>query len=294
MHEPVNDENSANIESWKDLWNDVCPGEAGGIRMHIDSLIPMLEKSLEGSSWKVKSQAANAINTISTRLGKSLGDVERNRFITALLQAMGGRTFEGKERLLEAIASLCNGLKKDKPQVINEIIDAVMKECKKEEPIYRTHALKAIGRILEQLEEDRFEQLYNMIWYLIDSKSSTTAASDEEEKNLLLEERNKRAMINLKEAVCLTMGAAWPIHSLETQQKYQLMFVEKCVQCLQNNTRPIQMALLIALRKFVERLKILDIHDESATHKKYKMEGGEILDKICNDILSAIVSVSGE
>lgn len=288
MHEQVNDENSSNIDSWKELWNDVSPGDAG-IRINLDSIIPMLEKSLMDSSWSMKSQEANTINTIATRLGKNLGDDERKRLITTLLQAISGRTFEGKERLLEALASLCNGLKKDESQtkIINEIIDAVMKECRKEERIYRTHALKAIGNVLEHLEEDRFEELYDMIWYLIDR--------DEEEKNLLSEERSadKRTTINLKEAVCLTMGMAWPIHSLETQQKYQLMFVEKCVQCLQNNTRPVQMALLIALRKFVERLKILDVNDECAANKKSKMEVGEILDKICNDILSAIVSVSG-
>lgn len=287
MHEQVNDENRSNIDSWKELWNDVSPGDAG-IRINLDSIIPMLEKSLMDSSWSMKAQAANSINTIATRLGKNLGDKERTHLITALLQTISGRTYEGKERLLEALASLCNGLEKDEShrKIINDIIDAVMKECKKEEPTYRTHALKAIGAVLEHLEEDRFEELYDMIWYLIDR--------DEEEKaDTKKEERNIRAMINLKEAVCLTMGMAWPIHSVETQQKYQLMFVEKCVQCLQNNTRPVQMALLIALRKFVERLKILDANDETQANKKSKMEVGEILDKICNDILSAIVSVSG-
>lgn len=72
------------------------------------------------------------------------------------------------------------------------------------------------------------------------------------------------------------------------------MFVEKCVLCLKNNTRPVQIALLIALRKFVERLKILEPIDEGVFNKKCKMEGEEVLDKICNDILSAIVSVSGQ
>lgn len=143
-----------------------------------------------------------------------------------------------------------------------------------------------IGAVLEQLEEDRFEELYDMIWFLIDS-------NEEEEKNSLAEERKKRASFNLKEVVCLTMGMAWP-NTLETQQKYQLMFVEKCVQCLQNNTRPVQIALLIALRKYVERLKILDTNTEGGFSKKCKKEGEEVIDKICNDILTAIISVSGK
>lgn len=299
MHEQVNDENRTTVESWKELWLDISPGDAG-IRMNLDSIMPMLEKSLEDSSWKIKAQGASAINTIATRLGKNLEYAERNRLINALLQNVSGRTFQGKERLLEALASLCDGLKKDDSKIHQQIIDSVMKECNKEEPIYRTHALKSIGNVLEHLEEDRFEDLYNMIWYLIDKKDLASVTGDDEEKNLSSDERNKRAMIfiNLKETVCETMGKAWPAHSVETQRKYQLMFVERCVQCLQNNTRPVQLALLVALGKFVERLKILDVVNktdvESAAEKKFKIDEDEgILDKICKDILSAVVSVSG-
>lgn len=299
MHEQVNDDNRSTIESWKELWIDVSPGDAG-IRMNLDSIMPMLEKSLEDSSWSIKAQGANAINTIATRLGKNFDHAERNRLINALLQAINGRTFQGKERLLEALASLCDGLKKDDSQIHQQIIDAVMKECNKEEPIYRTHALKAIGDILEHLQEDRFEDLYNMIWYLIDKKDLASVTGDDEEKNLSSDERNKRAMIfvNLKETVCETLGKAWPANSFETQQKYQLMFVERCVQCLQNNTRPVQLALLRAISKFVQRLQILQVPDksniESAPDKKIKIDESEgILEKICKDILSTVVSISG-
>lgn len=300
MHEQVNDDNRSTVESWKELWLDISPGDAG-IRMNLESIMPMLEKSLEDSSWSIKAQGANAINTIATRLGKNLDHAERNRLINALLQTVSGRTFQGKERLLEALASLCDGLQKDDSQIHHQIIDAVMKECNKEEPVYRTHALKSIGNVLEHLQEDRFEDLYNMIWYLIDKKDLASVTGDDDDKNLTSDERNKRAMIfiNLKETVCETMGKAWPAHSLDTQRKYQLMFVERCVQCLQNNTRPVQLALLIALGKFVERLKMLEVSSkvnvESAAEKKFKSDDDEgILEKICNDILSAVVSVSGE
>lgn len=300
MHEPITDENKAIIDSWKELWSDVSPGDAG-IRMNLESIMPMLEKSLDDPSWSIKAQAANAINTIAKRLGSTLDHSERNRLINALLQAVGGRTFQGKEHLLQALASLCDGLKKDESQIHQQIIDAVMKECNKEEPIYRTHALKAMGDILEQLEEDRFEEVYNMIWYLIDKKDLASVTGEDEEKNLSSDERNKRAMIfiNLKETVCETLGKAWPAHSIETQQKYQRMFVERCVQCLQSNTRPVQLALLIALGKFVGRLKILESAGKSdgqtAAEKKLKFDqNDDILEKVCKDILSAVISVSGK
>lgn len=297
MHEPVTDENRPIIESWKELWADISPGDAG-IRMNLEMILPMLEKSLEDPSWSIKAQSANAINTIATRLSRTLDDAERNRLIGALLKSISGRTFQGKEHLLQALASLCDGLKKDESNIHQEIIDAVMKECHKEEPIYRTHALKAIGDILQVLNEDRFEEVYNMIWYLIDKKDLASVTGDDDEKDLSSDARNKRnsnamIFIQLKETVCETLGKAWPANSIATQQKYQRMFVERCVECLRNNTRPVQLALLIALGKFVERLKILEV-ESGTVEKKIKIdEDGSILEEICKDILSAVVFVSG-
>lgn len=328
MHEQITEDNRTTIELWRELWNEVSPGDAG-IRMNLDSILPMLEKSLDDPSWCIKAQSANAINTIASRLGINLDHAERNRLINALLNTVGGRTFQGKERILQALASLCVGLKKDDSNIHRQIIDAVMKECNKEEPVYRTNSLKALGDILEQLNEDRFEEVYNMIWYLIDKKDLASITGDEDEKNLSSDERNKRAMvfIYLKETVCETLGKAWPADSESTQRKYQQMFVARCVQCLQNNTRPVQLALLVALGKFVERLKILESTDSAAGHvgtagavaststnptaaataaaattaidsnkeKKQKIENGDaIREEICKNVLSAVVYVSSK
>lgn len=307
MHEEPNDDNQANIELWTELWHEVSPGDAG-ISMNLDTIIPIIIKSLDNTSWLFKAQSANAINKIATRLGSGLPEVEREKLIAGLLNNMSGRTFQGKERLLQALASLSKHLKKDDSKMSYvQIIDATMKECRKEEPIYRTHALRAIGDILEQLKEDRFEEVYNMIWYLMDKKDLAAVTGDDEDKTLSADERNKRAMvvINLKEAVCLTLGQAWPENSAETQEKYQRMFVERCVQCLQKNTRPVQLSLLVALGKFVDRLKLLSSHDDGCTgdadaeivdsnkEKKAKVDDDGNLEKICKDILSAVVYVAG-
>ena len=295
MHEEITEDNRATVELWKELWLEVSPGDAG-IRMNLDSIIPTLEKSLNDSSWLMKAQSANAMSTIATRLGTNLGATEREQLITSLLATVSGRTFQGKERILQALASLSKDLKKSENSSHLLIIDAVMKECRKEEPLYRTHALKAIGDILEQLNEDRFEEVYNMIWYLMDKNNLAAVTGDDEDKSLSADERNKRAMvvINLKETVCETLGKAWPANSPQTQEKYQLQFVERCVHCLQMNTRPVQLSLLVALGKFLDRLKILDPAEVNSTkpeEKKAKIESD--MEKICKDVLSAIVYVAG-
>lgn len=90
-------------------------------------------------------------------------------------------------------------------------------------------------------------------------------------------------------------GKAWP-NEQKTQEKYQLMFVEQCVRSLQNNTRPVQLSVLIALGKFLDRLKILEAPstEQENQEKKKKIEGSDCLQKICQDVLSAVVYVAGK
>lgn len=178
-----------------------------------------------------------------------------------------------------------------------------MRECRKEEPTYRTHALRSTGDILQALEVDRFEEVYNMVWHLLDRSNSL---DDGGETECTAEERSKKATTSLllRETVCETLGKAWPMNALDTQRKYQLKFVEKCVECLMKNTRPVQLSLLIALGRFLERLKIFDADDAATTNpeeaevKKQKvddekdLEQDEILEKICNLVMKCVEDVS--
>lgn len=297
MHEEVNDDNKATVELWKELWLDISPGDAG-IRMNLSSIVPVVEKALEDSSWVRKTQGGNALNTIATRLGSNLEEKYRLQLLNLLISTIPGRTFQGKERLLQAIASLCKGLNREDP-ICSKIIDIVMKECRKEEPQYRTHALKAIGDILEELQADRFEEVYNMVWYLLDKKTLKTDSNDDEDmSDITTDERARRANIfnKLKETVCETIGKSWPKNSVETQQKYQQLFVERCANCLKDSTRQVQISLLVALGKYVDRLKILEIEISDNVEKKQRtdLDRATIIDQICNQILSAIFYASGK
>lgn len=51
-------------------------------------------------------QAANSIKTICKELSAGLGD-QREQLIRALLAAVHGKTFDGKQYVIEALAELC-------------------------------------------------------------------------------------------------------------------------------------------------------------------------------------------
>lgn len=97
------------IELWTELWNDITPGTEAGIRQNIEPITNILRISLESSSWNTKAQAANAINTLAQKLGSNIDTTVRNILLKVLTDGLRGRTWDGKDCLLSALATLaCN------------------------------------------------------------------------------------------------------------------------------------------------------------------------------------------
>ncbi|KAI9579486.1 proteasome-associated protein ECM29 homolog [Glossina fuscipes] len=311
MHEEQNEENKSNIELWRDLWQEITPGDAS-IRLNLSVIIPKLENALNDASWSRKTQAANAVQTIAARLDNTLPENERLRLINVLLTSLHGRTFQGKERLLQALATLCKGLDR-KNEACEHIVEAAMKECRKEEPQYRSMALKSLGDILEELEVDRFEEVYNMTWHLLVKKPQRQSSDSDDnnddfgnDKDLTTDERNKRLNIvnKLKEVIFETLGKSWPKNSVQTQFKYQQRFAESCSQCLKDNIRSVQVSLMIALTKFLERLHVWNNDnslkiEESPGNKEKKikvdqqLERDSVIETILQHVLSAVTYAAG-
>lgn len=97
------------VDVWTDLWNDVTPGTETGIRQNVETITELLRSSLESSLWNIKAQAANAVHTLAEKLGSDIDATVRNTLLKVLTDGLRGRTWDGKERLLNALATLtCN------------------------------------------------------------------------------------------------------------------------------------------------------------------------------------------
>jgi len=47
--------------------------------------------------------------------------------------------------------------------MVNTIVDAMLKECRKEQLAYKQHALSALGDTLSSLDIDRFDEVYSIV-----------------------------------------------------------------------------------------------------------------------------------
>lgn len=95
------------VEVWNDIWSENSPGTETGIRQNIEVICDTLKNALESPSWNMKTQAANAVATVATKLGSTLEVKHRNVLLHILLSGLSGRTWNGKEKLLKALASIC-------------------------------------------------------------------------------------------------------------------------------------------------------------------------------------------
>lgn len=97
------------VELWTELWSEITPGMEAGVRQNLPSITNTLNTALESSSWTTKAQAANAVSTVATKLGASIDEEARNSLLNILLNGLQGRTWDGKQRLLNALDTLaCN------------------------------------------------------------------------------------------------------------------------------------------------------------------------------------------
>lgn len=71
-------------------------GSFGGIRLYMTELIAITQRALQSQSWKMKSQGGAAMATIAKQQTGSLVAPYLGMVLSALLQALAGRTWSGK------------------------------------------------------------------------------------------------------------------------------------------------------------------------------------------------------
>jgi proteasome component ECM29 len=202
----------------------------------------------------------------------------RNALINILLNGLSGRTWNGKDKLLKALASICSSckdsLKEDQSVNVNLIIEAVIKESRKDEIGYKIDALESLGNILSALEVDKFDEVYAIIQSILTDENVVKEEDEDISSDEIAKKREKN--IKLKETAYETLGKTWPEKSKVTQDKYGEMFVEHCVKCLPCITRSVQVSVVSALYNYVDKLILLNEEWEEGDQKRL----GKIVDNI--------------
>ena len=268
MHEqPVKGENDGILEIWEEVWSDITPGTEGGIRIFLVEIMALLSLAIESTQWKMKAQAARAMGTIASKLGNSLPMKDQGRLLTILINALSGRTWDGKEAILTALADVCSHspetvhcLMEDKVNglSIEILMTCLLKECKKEKMSYKLVALSAVGRIMKEMKLEYFPALYEMGFPVIrmemeeDEHGEMRPKQSEEELDDDKDERDRK--LELRHAIYECLGNAWPTQA-SLQEKYFVEMLKSLYARVLSTTRKNQLCITKCLGEMIGKWK---------------------------------------
>jgi proteasome component ECM29 len=91
---------------WKDLWDENTAGSDQAIRTWTNEILLQCKNILKTTnSWNTKKQIGKSITDIAKAQGKSIVNY-MDEIVPLLTAELIGRTFDGKEALLEVIGVL--------------------------------------------------------------------------------------------------------------------------------------------------------------------------------------------
>ncbi|KAF3852184.1 hypothetical protein F7725_005539 [Dissostichus mawsoni] len=268
MHQapgPDEEGESHDATLWAEVWQENVPGSFGGIRLYMTELIAITQKALQSQSWKMKAQGAAAMATVAKEQTGSLVAPHLGMVLTALIQGLSGRTWAGKEELLKAIGSVVSKcspeLKKPFPgqPTISEVLEVVLKECRKESLVYKMAALRCAGDVLHSSEEDRFSDMAEIIIPLIkkncpeSGRASLRSREDDDDKDVKEKELQTEALLCAFE----TLGKAWP-RNPQTQARFQVEVCSLMCEKLKLSTWKVQLGVLQSMKAFYKGLLLLE------------------------------------
>nr|XP_034996453.1 proteasome adapter and scaffold protein ECM29 isoform X2 [Zootoca vivipara] len=265
MHEVPEEEKGEKEEGnlWTEVWQENVPGTYGGIRLYMEELIAITQKALQSQSWKMKAQGAASMASIAKQTG-SLVPPHLGMVLSALVQGLSGRTWAGKEELLKATASVvcsCSTeLQKSLPNQpsIDDILQALLKECRKENLRYKIVALRCTADVLKATQENRFKELTDIIFPIIkkncpENMGASSPQNDDEDEN----ENEKELQMESLLCAFESLGKAWP-RNPETQRCYQQEVCKLMCERLKLSTWKVQLGVLQAMKAYYQGLLLLE------------------------------------
>ncbi|XP_020646750.3 proteasome adapter and scaffold protein ECM29 isoform X1 [Pogona vitticeps] len=285
MHEISEEEKGEKEDGnlWTEVWQENVPGTYGGIRLYMEELIAITQKALQSQSWKMKAQGAAAMASIAKQTG-SLAPPHLGLVLTALLQGLSGRTWTGKEELLKAIASVISSCSAElrtsvsgQPS-IDDILQALLKECRKENLRYKIVAVRCTADVLKTTQENRFQELTGIIFPIIKKNSPEYMGASSPQKDDDDDDENEKEL-QMESLLCAfeSLGKAWP-RNPETQCCYQQELCTLMCERLKLSTWKVQLGVLQAMKTYFQGLLLLET----------KYSDPEILSRILSETCSSI------
>lgn len=160
--------------TFSNVWHENTGG-TGAIKLHIQEIVALAHGSLESNRWAIKQAAAITLANVCFSLGNSITVGNVDIIYPAIVSALGGKSWDGKEKVLEGYVELIGNLR----GTLDEKREAeakriVLREAKRNNKAYQAQAMKSLGTFAGLMEEmNLFDEILEIVSTTLDEVGGT-------------------------------------------------------------------------------------------------------------------------
>ena len=165
---------------FEDTWNENVGGSRA-VLLYLKEIVALVNQSLDSARWSVKHTSAYAIADVVKSAGSNISDADTKTLWPALEKALAGKTWDGKEKVFEALVSLVQHSKfsKTDPSLASQTHKIFLREMKRNNAAYRQHAFKHASKfVAAQDATDFFDEIASIVSPVIEELCDDTEAMD--------------------------------------------------------------------------------------------------------------------
>ncbi|KAK2806916.1 proteasome component M29 [Onygenales sp. PD_10] len=136
-------------------WNDNVSGSRA-VSLYLQEILDIVSSHLESPRWAIKHTSALAVAKAVSALDDNIESDISARIWPIIEKAVAGKTWEGKETVLEGFIKFSRKSKSfwgEKSDVRDQIKTIVIREAKRNNAVYRPHALKSLGEFAKDRDD---------------------------------------------------------------------------------------------------------------------------------------------
>ncbi|MCJ1471847.1 proteasome component M29 [Lambiella insularis] len=144
------DPNNRAKELFENTWNENVGGSRA-VSLYLKEILAVASPHLNSPRWSIKHTAAFAIADVVKSLGSEVSTSNAQLIWPSLEKAIGGKTWDGKESVLEAFVAFAKNsdLLASDPKIGELMQTIILRESKRNNVRYRQHALAYLGDFVD-------------------------------------------------------------------------------------------------------------------------------------------------
>ncbi|OEL19793.1 Proteasome-associated protein ECM29-like protein [Dichanthelium oligosanthes] len=159
---------------YEELWEDLPSSERVTLTLYLPETVSLLCDCMSSSSWADKRKSAKATKKLCDVLGESLSAHHHN-ILKSLLKELPGRFWEGKDAILDALASLCScchaAIAEEDSSLPSVILNAVCAACSRKSKLYREAAFLCLQKVITAFRDPEFFNTIFPMLYEVSNQS---------------------------------------------------------------------------------------------------------------------------